>query len=131
MNISVSLSLLLLGWHPLSLLQPSYVRTTVRPSLSSKDMPNIVDALLPDEAKAKGRLAYSAAWGLTCSAMPVSGSQANSLVAPLADASRAFAQSLSNATTGTASCVSCVGDAVGVKAPALRQRACAAAGCSP
>ena len=68
-------------------------------------MPNIVDAL-PRRSKSKGRLAYSAAWGLTCSAMPVSGSQANSLVAPLADASRAFAQSLSNATTGTASTIS-------------------------
>ena len=34
--------------------------------------------------------------------MPVSSSQANSLVAPLADASHAFAKSLSNATTNAA-----------------------------
>ena len=35
--------------------------------------------------------------------MPVSSSQANSLVAPLADASHAFAKSLSNATTNAVS----------------------------
>ena len=35
--------------------------------------------------------------------MPVSSSQANSLVAPLADASHAFAKALSNATTNAVS----------------------------